>query len=131
MKLILLLLSFPAFASYMPGTVMSTTGSSLNGSSVVKLEYAYINNVGACTLSTHSGFVQSVSRPGTGRCNIVFYSGIFSTTPSCVCSPHISDSRYACIIYDQGAGEVTTSTFTTNGPTADDVPINVHCVGSK
>lgn len=131
--LLLFLFSLPCLASYLPGAVMSTTGSSLNGSSVVKLEFATFTNSGSCAISQQSGFISGVTDPGQGRCSIDFYSGIFSVTPHCVCNAFQANAGTGrgCHIYDAGVTAVVTQTYNSDTGVADDIPFTLICAGAK
>lgn len=65
------------FAAYKPYTLNTT----VKGISLVS---AYITNSGACAISSQDGnWIQSVSHPATGTCNLDI-TGYFSAAPYCI-----------------------------------------------
>jgi len=77
-----------------------------NASGAERIERAtFSNNGSACSITSQSGsWITSVTRNGTGRCDVVYPSGTFSSAPTCTATSLDTGSRY-----------VSTNTPTTTG----------------
>jgi hypothetical protein len=77
-----------------------------NASGAERIERAtFSNNGSVCSITSQSGsWITSVTRNGTGRCDVVYPSGTFSSAPTCTATSLDTGSRY-----------VSTNTPTTTG----------------
>lgn len=132
-KLLLLFISIPCFAGYVPNAVTSSTLNIVDAKQAA--EWAIIANNGTCTISAQGGsLVSSVSHTGTGLCALSFTSGIFSATPACVC---VSASGSADVICNYNSGGVpstsgvTTATTRGSSNTREDGNVQIICMGPR
>lgn len=109
-------------------TISNGTGTPVSSGTVNKIERAKITNNGTCSESV--GWIQSISRPTQGMCEITFTSGTFSAAPSCVCTAN-STSQYNCSNYAApSATGVTAATISLgSSPTNTDSDFEIICMG--
>lgn len=94
-----------------------------------RIERATFTNTGSCAVSRQSGsWVSSVADPGAGVCTINLTTGLFSSTPDCVCST--VDPGYLCNVTAASTTQLTTNTYVHSGA-ATDVGFTIHCMGPR
>lgn len=123
--LILCFLSINSFG-FIPWPI--SAGSSVAGSSLIRLEAVEVNNTcSGVVRQTTSGY--SVSNTASGGYNLLFASGMWSGPPMCVCSPQ-SDG-YRCTIHTIPSTTSTTIQIVDGGGTGHNDESWVICVGPR
>jgi len=117
-------------APLLPNIVVS------NSATPVRHEFVRIQNTGAaCVITSQSGsWLTSVTRTGTGKCQLAITSGMFSATPSCqVTAEEPTSAVYAMIVSDTAptSTNIHVGTSDAAGAFTDSSNISVHCSGLK
>jgi hypothetical protein len=88
-----------------------------------------------CTIYTSSGGVSSVTRASTGAYSINFYSGTFSSIPTCICSlQYFGDVEGHCSFNVNGSQSATVRSleaYNKDNATSQDSFLEVICVGPR
>lgn len=107
------------FATYKPFLL----NTNVKGTAVVS---AYITNSGSCAISSQDGnWIQSVSHPSTGRCDLDI-TGYFSSAPHCLvrCLTPSFSAIIASISSTHVVAECATNSVT-------DTNFHIICQGAK
>jgi hypothetical protein len=104
-----------------------------NTSGMERIERARFSNSGTCAATSQSGsWLGTPTDPGTGQCGVVIASGIFSSTPSCVCSAEdAGGSVFGCVVNPSSATLVTVTTENTTTGAATDRQFHIICMGPR
>lgn len=114
--------------NWIPMTSVSGNNSVISNAAE-RIERASINNNGSASITSQSGsWISSVNRSSSGTIDITIANGMFSATPTCVCSQE-GIAGYYCTSNPSSATSVTT--FTTSGAGATDRPIQIICMGPQ
>ncbi len=110
---------------FFPGNVTSNTTSQ------ERVERAILTSAGAVT--SQSGSWISFTSKGTGNYVYAIAAGIFSATPTCICSANSGSADRACNVGTDVASSTALNLYlaTANNGTATDTAHNVICMGPR
>jgi hypothetical protein len=103
-----------------------------NSTGPERVERATIANAGSASITSQSGsWLTSVSRSALGRVTTTIAAGIFSATPTCVCTNNapIADSAICQLINDQTS--TVLHTYTGNNGAGADNGFTLICMGPR
>jgi hypothetical protein len=106
---------------------------SSNGTGPWKIESAKIGNGGSCSIIDQTGsWVASISHPSTGRCEMTFAAGAFSSSPTCICTVLDTNQDRGCHIRQATWNNTSLVVEVTNlaGSLVDN-HFNVMCMGPR
>jgi hypothetical protein len=115
---------------YIPGSVSS------NSTGQERMERAIITNNGsACTATSQTGsWITSITRSGTGLCDITVAAGIFSAEPTCQVTARLLDGRTGSTPRNgqtNSSTSVKVAMFNGNTATYNDADFNITCMGPR
>ncbi len=102
------------------------------GSSTKAYSARVMNNGSTCTIATEAGsWLDSATRNGTGRCDLVITSGAFAAAPACTCTGNADNGGFSHICGFLNPSDNTQLEVTTEygGGVQDDVGFEITCIG--
>jgi len=94
---------------------------------------AIINPAAACSIGTQTGFIQSVVLNGTGRCDLTWVAGVFSTAPVCTCTSVFGSTVKGLACHQPTATTTSGASFMVfdTAGVAVDSNMDIVCVSTK
>ena len=121
--LLIILVCVPCFAGWLPNWVAG-------GTARYRVESIRAPS-GCASITAQSGGFASVASGGTGICTFTITTGIFSATPTCVCSAVDNANRTCAINTFTSATSFQTVTSSGDPLAATDLAVSVICMGAR
>jgi hypothetical protein len=113
-----------------------TTSGTTYSDHIERASMSAVCTTGTCTLANNTPGISGVSRSATGRYDIAFVAGTFSTTPTCVMQIKESNGGTTSTIGNQNGGTYSSTAYhygcVTSGLGADiDCEVDILCMGQR
>lgn len=122
---------YPTMLGFPAPLLVGSVNSGSTGTE--RIERAYITNGGSCAISKQSGsWVSSATLNGTGQCDLVLASGIFSASPSCVCSYNGTGggiSSRSCSTGITDSTHISGFVYVSSSGSGQNLPFDIICMG--